>query len=91
MRRLDLEVAHRLLRATGRLIRTLFALAATALQYIAIRHRPVRSLAAENLFLRKQLALFQEREIKPRRVDDATRAALVWSLAAPATNSRLVE
>jgi putative transposase len=48
------------------------------LQYIAIRHRPVRSLAAENLFLRKQLALFQERGIKPRRVDDATRAVLVW-------------
>jgi transposase InsO family protein len=35
-------------------------------------------LAAENLFLRKQLALFQEREIKPRRADDATRAAMVW-------------
>jgi putative transposase len=78
MRRLDLEVAHRLLRAIGRLIRTLFALAATALQYIAIRHRSVPSLAAENLFLRKQLALFQEREIKPRRADDATRAAMVW-------------
>jgi hypothetical protein len=28
--------------------------------------------------LRKQLALFREREIKPRRADDATRAALVW-------------
>ena len=31
------------------------------------------SLAAENLFLRKQLALFQERKVKPRRADDATR------------------
>jgi transposase InsO family protein len=40
--------------------------------------RPSRSLAAENLFLRKQLAMFQEREIKPRRADDATRAELVW-------------
>jgi hypothetical protein len=30
------------------------------------------------LFLRKQLALFQEREIKPRRADDATRVAMVW-------------
>ena len=29
-----------------------------------------RSLAAENLFLRKQLALFQERKVKPRRADD---------------------
>ena len=34
-------------------------------------------LAAENLFLRKQLALFQERRTKPRRPDPATRVALV--------------
>src|SRR5216684_507282 len=34
-------------------------------------------LAAENLFLRKQLALFQERHAKPRRPDPATRVALV--------------
>jgi hypothetical protein len=33
-------------------------------------------LAAENLFLRKQLALFQERRAKPRRADDATRIIL---------------
>ena len=31
----------------------------------------------ENLFLRKQLALFQERKVKPRRADDATR----WMMA----------
>jgi transposase InsO family protein len=36
-----------------------------------------RALAAENLFLRKQLALFQERKVKPRRANDATR----WSMA----------
>jgi putative transposase len=36
-----------------------------------------RSLAAENLFLRKQLALFQERKVKPRQADDATR----WMMA----------
>jgi len=36
-----------------------------------------RALAAENLFLRKQLALFQERKVKPRRADDATRCILV--------------
>ena len=34
-------------------------------------------LAAENLFLRKQLALFQERRVKPRRPDPATRLVLV--------------
>ena len=34
-------------------------------------------LAAENLFLRKQLALFQERKVKPRRADDSAR----WMMA----------
>jgi hypothetical protein len=34
-------------------------------------------LAAENLFLRKQLALYQKRRTKPRRPDPATRVALV--------------
>src|SRR5437870_6466028 len=40
--------------------------------------RPSVALAAENLCLRKQLALYQERHIKPRRATDATRLALVW-------------
>jgi len=35
-------------------------------------------LAAENLFLRKQLACYQERQVKPRRATDAARLALVW-------------
>ncbi|MFZ3341720.1 MAG: hypothetical protein WA213_12610 [Terriglobales bacterium] len=44
----------------------------------AIRSRG--SLVAENLFLRKQLAFYQEREVKPRRLTDAARIALVfWS------------
>jgi hypothetical protein len=34
-------------------------------------------LAAENLFLRKQLARYQERRTKPRRPDPATRVTLV--------------
>jgi putative transposase len=34
-------------------------------------------LVAENLFLRKQLALYQERRVKPRRPDPATRVVLV--------------
>ncbi|MBI3392089.1 MAG: transposase [Nitrospirae bacterium] len=39
--------------------------------------RPRASLAAENLFLRKQLALFRERKVRPRRADGATRLGLV--------------
>lgn len=34
-------------------------------------------LAAENLFLRKQLACYVERQVRPRRTDDASRIALV--------------
>ncbi|HLM82036.1 MAG TPA: hypothetical protein VK302_15630, partial [Terriglobales bacterium] len=38
------------------------------------------SLVAENLFLRKQLAFYEEHEVKPRRLTDAARIALVfWS------------
>ena len=39
--------------------------------------RSHHALAAENLFLRKQLALFQERRVKPRRADDVDR----WLMA----------
>ena len=41
----------------------------------AVRSRT--QLAPENLFLRKQLALYQERGVKPRRPDPATRVGLV--------------
>jgi hypothetical protein len=34
-------------------------------------------LAAENLFLRKQLACYIERQVRPRRTDNASRIALV--------------
>src|SRR5688572_18332992 len=34
-------------------------------------------LAAENLFLRKQLAFYVERKVKPRRLNDAARIAFV--------------
>jgi transposase InsO family protein len=35
-------------------------------------------LAAENLFLRKQLALYQERNVKSRRTTHAIRIVLIW-------------
>ncbi|MCJ7591702.1 MAG: hypothetical protein MUO51_10165, partial [Woeseiaceae bacterium] len=43
---------------------------------VVLSLRPRRSVEAENLFLRRQLALFQERGVKPRRVDAATRLSL---------------
>ena len=45
---------------------------------VATSVTPQRYLAAENLFLRRQLALYRERGIKPRRVDAATRASLAF-------------
>jgi transposase InsO family protein len=39
--------------------------------------RPRAQLAAENLFLRKQLACYLERQVRPHRADHASRIALV--------------
>ena len=40
--------------------------------------RPRAALAAENLFLRRQLALYRERNVKARRPDRVTRVALAY-------------
>jgi hypothetical protein len=48
-----------------------------ALRFIRLSLRPHCALAAENLFLRKQLALFLERKVKARRASDARRLTLV--------------
>jgi hypothetical protein len=47
-------------------------------RFLRLCLRTPRALAAENLFLRKQLALYQERNVKPRRATNATRFVLVW-------------
>jgi hypothetical protein len=44
---------------------------------LALALRSKSSLVAENLFLRKQLAFYRERKIKPRRTDNPTRLMLV--------------
>jgi hypothetical protein len=49
---------------------------ADALRFAILLLRLGRSLAAENLFLRRQLALYKERGIKPGRIDPATRVSL---------------
>ncbi len=59
-----------LCRPVGRLLHDLITLIRLSLTSRA-------QLAAENLFLRKQLALYNERHTKPRRPDPATRVALV--------------
>lgn len=58
--------------------RVWLSLFADLLRFLALGIRSKGALAAENLFLRKQLAFYQERKIRPRRVNDPTRLALVW-------------
>src|SRR6267378_5899458 len=47
------------------------------LRFLSLGFRSRSQLAAENLFLRKQLALYAERRVRSRRADDATRLTLV--------------
>ena len=51
---------------------------ADLLRFLVLGLRSKTALAAENLFLRKQLAFYQERKIRPRRLDNPTRLTLVW-------------
>ncbi|MDH3452173.1 MAG: helix-turn-helix domain-containing protein, partial [Gammaproteobacteria bacterium] len=61
----------------GQLARTLGGLLLDLLQYVVLCCCSERALAAENLVLRKQLAIYQERQIRPGRIDPATRITLV--------------
>jgi putative transposase len=57
--------------------RVVLGLAADVLTFLRRTLRSRAALAAENLFLRKQLALYGERQVKPRRASDRMRLALV--------------
>ena len=59
------------------LVRTLLRVATDVVSLVSSTSRSRAQLAAENLFLRKQLALYLERQLKPHRADDATRIMLV--------------
>jgi putative transposase len=68
------RLPHHLIQLAG----TLLTLLVDALRYVGFCLRSPATLAAENLFLRKQLALYHERNVKPRRAIPATRIALIW-------------
>ena len=51
-------------------------LAADLIGWVGLAVRPRKSLEAEILFLRRQLAQYLERGAKPRRVDPVTRVSL---------------
>jgi putative transposase len=61
------------LKALRHLIRTACRVFLDFLSLLALAFRSRSAVEAENLFLRKQLALFQERKTKPHRADDSTR------------------
>jgi putative transposase len=56
---------------------TLSSIARDLVHLVVLTSRSRRALASENLFLRKQLALFQERKVKPHRAHDSTRLIMV--------------
>ena len=56
----------------------LLTLLGDMVRFLRLCLRPPAALAAETLFLRKQLALYQERRVKPTRATDATRMTLTW-------------
>jgi hypothetical protein len=58
-------------------LRTLLRVATDGLRFVSVAAGSRTRLAAENLFLRKQLAHYIERQVKPRRANDATRITLV--------------
>ena len=51
-------------------------LASELVGWVALAFQSRQSLHAEVLFLRRQLALYVERGVKPRRIDAATRVSL---------------
>src|SRR5207302_8831804 len=57
---------------------TLLTLLVDVVRFLRLCLRPPSALAAENLCLRKQLALYQERHIKPRPATNAVRCTLLW-------------
>src|SRR5258705_2470281 len=56
---------------------TLYHLTLDLIRLLGSLLQPRSALAAENLFLRKQLALYRERQVRPRRATDATRLTMV--------------
>jgi hypothetical protein len=68
----------RLIRHLGQLADTLLTLGVDTIGFLRLWLRSPAALAAENLFLRKQLALYQTRHVTLQRATNATRFTLVW-------------
>jgi hypothetical protein len=76
-------------RSLNQLTSMMLTLLVDTCRFLVLCLRPIPALATENLYLRQQLALFEERQVKPRRTTNATRLAMVWlSLWFPNIRSR---
>ena len=64
------------MRAWSALLRIAARLIEDACRWVVLRLRSSESVRAENLFLRRQLALYIERGVRPMRIDAATRVSL---------------
>jgi hypothetical protein len=67
----------RTIEGCGQLGRVVLGLGRDLLTFLGTALRSRTALVAENLFLRKQLALYRERQVRSRRASDSMRLALV--------------
>ena len=64
----------------GSLLSSVIDLVGDVIRFFPLLVRSRSALSAEVLFLRKQLAFYEERQVKPRRLNNAARLSLVvWS------------
>ena len=67
-------------RSLDSLLNLITDLVADGLLFFRLLFRSPTALSAEILFLRKQLAFYEERQVQPRRLDDSARFSLIlWS------------
>jgi hypothetical protein len=84
-------MTRKLLLFIWRLLSALLGMSEETLRFVRVVFQSQASLVAENLFLRKQLAFYQERNSKPRRLTDSARFALLfWSRWFPWRNALVV-
>jgi len=69
--------ARGIIKAPNHFIADSSAIRLDSLRLGSLGVRSSSAIRAENLFLRRQLALFVERKVKARRAEDGTRLAMV--------------
>jgi putative transposase len=72
-----MELLSRTFNVLGELSHLARMLCTDGMHFISLFARSRTALAAENLFLRKQLAFYQESKVRPRRFDNVSRCILM--------------